>query len=176
MPRASYGPEVKARALRLFEALVSFAKYEIAHDGNIEINFSWNKKNSARPELVIKTKKTKFLIELTEKDNYPDSLSKDQVVEALQRMEHLLGILKDNRVKKKGTEERHFTLTLYAQHLDTNLKKFEQEWETKRREKSKRQEQATATPAKTCQSFRPKPGVPFHAPSPPRYFIPRPEV
>ncbi|NEP24760.1 MAG: hypothetical protein F6K49_23075 [Moorea sp. SIO3I6] len=91
-------------------------------------------------------------------------------------MEDFLGILEDNRVKKKGTEERHFTLTLYAPDLATNLERFKQEWDNKRPEKSKQQEQATATPPKTCQSLRPKPGVPFQAPPLPAYFIQRPEV
>ncbi|NET82097.1 MAG: hypothetical protein F6J94_09175 [Moorea sp. SIO1F2] len=91
-------------------------------------------------------------------------------------MEDFLGILEDNRVKKKGTEERHFTLTLYAPDLATNLEIFNQQWDSKRPDKSKQQEQATATPAKTCQSLRPKPGVPFQAPPLPAYFIQRPEV
>ncbi|NEQ82672.1 MAG: hypothetical protein F6K26_21240 [Moorea sp. SIO2I5] len=91
-------------------------------------------------------------------------------------MEDFLGILEDNRVKKKGKDERHFTLTLYAQDLATNLERFNQQWDSKRPDKSKQQEQATATPAKTCQALRPKPGVPFQAPPLPRYFIPRPEV
>ncbi|NEO48454.1 MAG: hypothetical protein F6K55_31835 [Moorea sp. SIO4A3] len=91
-------------------------------------------------------------------------------------MEDFLGILEDNRVKKKGTEERHFTLTLYAPDLATNLEIFNQQWDSKRPDKSKQQEQATATPAKTCQSLRPKPGVPFQAPPLPPYFIQRPEV
>ncbi|NEO22876.1 MAG: hypothetical protein F6K53_04310 [Moorea sp. SIO4A1] len=91
-------------------------------------------------------------------------------------MEDFLGILEDNRVKKKGTEERHFTLTLYAPDLATNLEIFKQEWNNKRPEKSKQQEQATATTPKRCQSLRRKPGVPFQAPPLPPYFIQRPEV
>ncbi|NEO37419.1 MAG: hypothetical protein F6J90_14225 [Moorea sp. SIOASIH] len=91
-------------------------------------------------------------------------------------MEDFLGILEDNRVKKKGKDQRHFTLTLYCQDLATNLERFNQQWDNKRPEKSKQQEQATATPAKTCQSLRPKPGVPFQAPPLPAHFIQRPEV
>ncbi|AOY84978.2 NB-ARC domain-containing protein [Moorena producens JHB] len=175
MPRPTYGPTVKNRALRLFEALVSFAQ-DIANQGNPDIKFRWIEKNSSHRELVIQTQ-TRFLIELTKKDNYPGSLSKPQVVEALQRMEDFLGILEDNRVKKKGKDERHFTLTLYCQDLATNLERFNQQWENKRPDKSKQQEQATATtPAKTCQAFRPKPGVPFQAPPLPAYFVQRPEI
>ncbi|NEQ10016.1 MAG: hypothetical protein F6K37_30010 [Moorea sp. SIO4E2] len=92
-------------------------------------------------------------------------------------MEDFLGILEDNRVKKKGKDERHFTLTLYCQDLAKNLELFKQEWENKRPEKSKQQSLPTATtPAKTCQALRPKPGVPFQAPPLPAYFIQRPEV
>ncbi|WP_287263434.1 NB-ARC domain-containing protein [Moorena sp. SIO3A5] len=175
MPRRTLGPTVKKRALRLFEALVSFAQ-DIANQGNRDIKFSWKGKTSTHPKLVIETQ-TRFLIQLTKKDNYPGSLSKAQVVEALQRMEDFLGILEDNRVKKKGKDERHFTLTLYCQDLATNLEKFNQQWDNKRPDKSKQQELATATtPAKTCQALSPKPGVPFQAPYPPAYFIQRPEV
>ncbi|NEO43758.1 MAG: hypothetical protein F6K55_06305 [Moorea sp. SIO4A3] len=91
-------------------------------------------------------------------------------------MEDFLGILEDNRAQKKGKDQRHFTLTLYAQDLATNLERFNQQWDNKRPEKSKQQELATATPAKTCQSLRRKPGVPFQAPPLPPYFIQRPEV
>ncbi|NEO75121.1 MAG: hypothetical protein F6J99_02125 [Moorea sp. SIO4G3] len=91
-------------------------------------------------------------------------------------MEDFLGILEDNRAQKKGKDQRHFTLTLYAQDLATNLELFNQQWDDKRPDKSKQQKPATATPAKTCQSFRPKPGVPFQAPPLPAHFIQRPEV
>ncbi|WP_424097461.1 NB-ARC domain-containing protein [Moorena producens] len=174
MPRPTYGPKVKDRALRLFEALVSFTQ-DIGNQGNKKIEFHWKKKTSTNLKLLIETQ-TRFLIELTKKDNYPGSLSKAQVVEALQRMEDFLGILEDNRVKKKGTEVRHFTLTLYAQDLATNLEIFKQQWDNKRPEKSKQQSLATATPAKTYQARRFKPGVPFQAPPLPAYFIQRPEV
>ncbi|NEO72430.1 NB-ARC domain-containing protein, partial [Moorena sp. SIO3H5] len=174
MPRPTYGPTVKARALRLFEALVSFAQ-DIANQGNPDIKFRWIEKTSTHPKLVIETQ-TRYLIQLTKQDNYPGSLSKAQVVEALQRMEDFLGILEDNRVKKKGTEERHFTLTLYAPDLATNLELFNQQWDNKRPDKSKQQSLTTATTPKTCQALRPKPGVPFQAPPLPAYFIQRPEV
>ena len=174
MPRRTLGPTVQKRALRLFEALVSFAQ-DIANQGNPDIKFRWIEKTSTYPKLVIETQ-TRYLIQLTKNDNYPGSLKKAQVVEALQRMEDFLGILEDNRVKKKGTEERHFTLTLYCQDLATNREVFNQQWDNKRPEKSKQQEQATATTPKTCQALRPKPGVPFQAPPLPRYFIQRPEV
>ncbi|NET68859.1 MAG: hypothetical protein F6K63_32490 [Moorea sp. SIO1G6] len=92
-------------------------------------------------------------------------------------MEDFLGILEDNRVKKKGKDERHFTLRLYCQDLATNLERFNQQWDNKRPEKSKQQSLPTATtPAKTCQALSPKPGVPFQAPALPPYFIQRPEV
>ena len=174
MPRRTLGPTVKNRALRLFEALVSFAK-DTGNKGNPDIKIHRKNETSTHPKLVIQTQ-TRYLIELTKEDNYPGSLSKAQVVEALQRMEDFLGILEDNRVKKKGTEERHFTLTLYAPDLATNLERFNQQWDNKRPEKSKQQEQATATPPKTCPARRFKPGVPFQAPPLPAYFIQRPEV
>jgi len=174
MPRRTLGPTVKARALRLFEALVSFAK-DTGNKGNPDIKIHRKNETSTHPKLVIETQ-TRYLIQLTKQDNYRDSLSKSQVVEALQRMEDFLGILEDNRVKKKGTEERHFTLTLYAQDLATNLELFNQQWDNKRPEKSKQQELATATTPKTCPALRPKPGVPFQAPPLPPYFIQRPEV
>ncbi|NET53545.1 MAG: hypothetical protein F6K09_34325, partial [Merismopedia sp. SIO2A8] len=162
MPRATYGSQVKNRAMRLFEALVAFAQ-DIVNEDNSDIEFSWQGKNSTHPELVIKTQ-TRFLIELTKKDQYEGTLSKAQVVEALQRMADFLGILDDHRLKKKGSEERHFTLKLYSQDLATNLEKFNQEWEDKRSGKSKERELVSTTTNKKSPAIRPKPGIPFQAP------------
>ncbi|NEO29640.1 MAG: hypothetical protein F6K36_04155 [Symploca sp. SIO3C6] len=174
MPRATYGSQVKNRAMRLFEALVAFAQ-DIVNEDNSDIEFSWQGKNSTHPDLIIKTQ-TRFLIELTKKDQYEGTLSKAQVVEALQRMADFLGILDDHRLKKKGSEERHFTLKLYSQDLATNLEKFNQEWEDKRSGKSKERELISTTTNKKSPAIRPKPGIPFQAPPLPPHFVKRPEV
>lgn len=137
MPRATFGLQVKTRALRLFEALLTFASDNL-HQDHQDIKFKWFEENSPHPKLLIDTK-LRFLEQLTQQDQYPGKLSKAQIKEALKRMEDYLGILADNRLKDRGSEDWRFTLTLWTNKLTTNLQKFDQEWESRQPEKSKQQ-------------------------------------
>ena len=158
MPTATYGPQLKARTLRLLEALLCFVNYELDECDHLDIKFRWQGEDSATPKLLIKTK-LRALEELTKKDNHQGSLTKTQIREALSRMQKFLGILEDNRVQKKGSEEWNFTLSLWSKETAKNLVQFEQNWENKRPEKSKRQEEATNTTSKNLKLERPVPGV-----------------
>jgi len=158
MPRATYGPQLKARTLRLLEALLCFVNYELDECDRLDIKFRWQGEDSATPKLLIKTK-LRVLEELTKKDNHQGSLTKTQIREALSRMEDFLGILEDNRPQNRGSEEWNFTLSLWSKETAKNLVQFEQNWENKRPEKSKRQEEATNTTSKNLKLERPVPGV-----------------
>ncbi len=158
MPRATYGSEVKARTLRLFEALLCFVNYELDECDRLDIKFRWQGEDSATPKLLIKTK-LRVLEELTKKDNHQGSLTKTQIREALSRMQDFLGILEDNRPQNRGSEEWNFTLSLWSKETARNLVQFEQNWENKRPEKSKRQEEATNTTSKNLKLERSVPGV-----------------
>ena len=158
MPRATYGPQVKARTLRLFEALLHFANDELDECDRLDIKFRWDSKDSTNPKLLIKTK-LRTLEELTKRDNHEGSLTKTQIREALYRMQNFLGILEDNRPQNRGSEEWNFTLSLWSKETAKNLLQFEQNWENKRPEKSKRQEETANTTSKNDKVDYPASGV-----------------
>ena len=142
MPRATYGSQVKARVLRLFEALISFVNYELDNCDNLDLQFNWQNEDSAKPKLVVKTK-LRVLEVLTQKDKYEGQLTKPQIREALLRMGDFLEILEDNRLHGRGSEDWHFTLTLWSKNNKAeNLKLLDQEWEHRRPNKSRLQEVA----------------------------------
>jgi hypothetical protein len=175
MPRATYGPQPKKRALRLFEALLCFVNDEIEECDRINLKCNWHSKDSATPKLIVKTK-LRALEALTTKDNHSGSLTKTQIREALYRMQDFLGILEDNRVQNRGPEEWHFTLTLWSTDKAKNLLQFEQTWERNRPDKSKKQEVAQQTPPQPIKPTRPVTGVSSLVPYLPHYFVERPEA
>lgn len=138
MPRATYGDDVKTRVKRLFALLLSLSEL---NEDNCGIQFCWQS-NSAQPQLVVETT-LRHLEAFTKKDG-KGSLTKTQIGEALLRMKDFLGILSDNRIKKRGVEKWRFTLTLWSPDIAKNLEKFEQEWENRRPEKSKQQASTAA--------------------------------
>jgi hypothetical protein len=175
MPRATYGPQPKKRALRLFEALLCFVNDEIEECDRIDLKCNWHSKDSATLKLIVKTK-LRALEALTTKDNHSGSLTKPQIREALYRMQKFLGILEDNRVQNRGPEEWHFTLTLWSTDKAKNLLQFEQTWERNRPDKSKKQEAAQQTTAQPIKPTRPVTGVSSLVPYLPTYFVERPEA
>jgi hypothetical protein len=164
MPRATHGDDVKARVKRLFAVLLSLSDL---NEDNCGIDFRWD--DSGSPKLVVKTT-LRHLEALTKKDGQ-GHLSKTQIREALQRMEDFLGILADNRLHKRGTENWDFTLTLWFRESAKNLEKFEIEWDNRRPEKSKQQAAATTQKAKTTEQ---KKSSFCQAPALPQYFVERP--
>ncbi len=155
MPRATYGTQVKLRAKRLFESILDFVQYELEGCEHLNLKFSWTNKSNATPRLVIQTT-LRALEELSRKDRYQGKLNKAQIREALNRMENFLEILEDLRVHHRGSEDWHFTLTLWSRDKVTNLKQFEAEWERRRPLKSKHQEETLrqAESADVAQSKR----------------------
>lgn len=133
MTRPTYGPQAKNRAKRLFEALIAYANDEFDNCDRLQIQVNWHMEN----QLVIRTK-VRFLEELTVKDSYDGKLTKEQIKEALKRLEDFLEILEDNRTTTRGAEEWHFTLKLWykRQCTEANLRQFDLEWERRQSEKS----------------------------------------
>jgi energy-coupling factor transporter ATP-binding protein EcfA2 len=134
MPRNTYGDTVKKRVKRLLEALLAFVNWEF--ESNFDIEFKWEAKESTSPKVIFKTTLV-ALEQLITKDKYPGKLKKEQIREALKLLENFLKILKDNRTKTKGSDDWHFTLTLWSKDKENNLKQFDQAWEESRPEKSK---------------------------------------
>ena len=135
MARKTYGPTVKERVKRLLEALFGFVDGEI--EGNFNIDFNdWRQEDSSNPRLIIKTNLV-ALEYLTEKDKYQGKIPKAQIGQALQlldkdREDSILKILQDNRTKKRGCAEWHFTLELWSKDKEKNLKRFDELWESNR--------------------------------------------
>ncbi len=169
MARATYGDDVKARVKCLFKALISLN--ELIED-NCGIKFKWHKSVSDKRKLVVKTT-LRHLEALIKKDG-KNHLTKAQIREALKRMEDFLGILTDDRLKKKGSEDWDFTLTPWYTDLEKNLKQFDIEWENHRPTKSKRQAAATAAAARKAKSAKYKKSSFCQAPPLPQYFVERP--
>ena len=172
--KPSYGSTVKARALRLFKALLLFAKGELDNCFNLDITCRWDEK--AGNKLVVQTK-LRVLEVLVSRDGEAGTLTNPQMRESLHRMQDFLHILEDNRPIKQGKEEWHFTLKLWLSDIAANIQKFDQTWESLRPEHSKSQERARVTAAPPVPPRRrPTGGVPFQVPPLPAHFVERPEV
>jgi hypothetical protein len=126
MPRPQYGPEAKKQTKRVLEALLAYANHELEDCERLEIKFDWK----TDKELVVETK-VRFLQELTAKTQPNGKLKKEQIKEALHRLEKFLNILEDNRPTKQGSEDWCFRLKLWYKRHDkeANLRQFDVEWE-----------------------------------------------
>jgi len=134
MPTKSYGPKVRERTKRLFEALLAYANNELENCDHLKIELNLKKEK----ELLVKTQ-VRFLKELTRQDQYPGNLSDREIKESLHRLEDFLEILQDHRLEKKGSPNWHFSLKLWysRQYKEANLKQFDLEWKSLRPLKSK---------------------------------------
>ncbi|MEH2290643.1 NB-ARC domain-containing protein [Nostoc sp.] len=172
MPRTTYGPEIQKRVKRLLEALLCFVDGEF-EEGNFKIEFDWKEADSLNPKLTVQT--TLVVLELlTQKDQYPGKLTKAQIREALNLLKDFLKILEDNRLQTQGSDDWRFTLKLWSKDREKNLKGFDEAWEEKRPNKSKKlaanftQDECVATVPRIKLTL-------FQAPPLPTYFVERPE-
>lgn len=142
--RPNYGPTAQVRAKRLLEAMLAYANDELEECVS---EAAWQKLRLQKviqvywqtpKQLVVRTQ-VRFLEYLTSLDSYNGKLDTQQIKEALKRLEDFLKILVDNRTQSKGSPDWHFTLNLWHDRYDqaANLKKFDEEWERLRPEKSK---------------------------------------
>ncbi|OCR02475.1 hypothetical protein BCD67_00880 [Oscillatoriales cyanobacterium USR001] len=139
--KVTYGPVLKKRAKRLLEALLAYVNWELEDVAGISLSHKWQDETTKQPKLVIKTQ-LRTLEFLTAKDKHEGQLTKTQIRQALnEHLKDFLQILEDNRAETQGKEEWHFTLKLWSKDKEKNLEQFEIEWERKRPEKSKQQEE-----------------------------------
>uniref|UniRef100_UPI0039A4A33D NB-ARC domain-containing protein n=1 Tax=Nostoc piscinale TaxID=224012 RepID=UPI0039A4A33D len=124
MARVSYGDEVEARVRKLLERFLAYANNELEDGELYKIALNWE-----TPQQVIVRTQLRVLAEL-------GGLTKEEVREALKRLEDFLGILEDLRVQKRGSEEWYFRLKLWHDKSDkhANLQKFDAEWQSRREE------------------------------------------
>jgi HEAT repeat protein len=149
--RPSYGLEVKKRTKELFTVLVDYANDELEEELERlrpEIQVYWQDSH----KLVVRTK-VRFLGSLLALKDI--SLSSEQIKEAIKRLTDFLEILEDNRPNRAGSEVWHFTLKLWYPKSDrsANLRRFDEEWECRRVNKSQpaRSEVRTDSWWKWCQ-------------------------
>ena len=123
MPSPSYGDDIKARVRKLLEQLLAYANYELDNPERFKITCEWDTSN----QVVIVRTTLDVLKELA-------SLTKEQVREALKRLEKFLGILEDCRENQRGSQHWHFKLKLWYPKSDKegNLKRFDEEWQNRR--------------------------------------------
>jgi tetratricopeptide (TPR) repeat protein len=122
MARATYGDDVKARVRLLLEGFLAYANDELEDCQRYKINLNWQTPN----QVIVRTN-LRELAELA-------ALDKEQVREALKRLQDFLEILKDVREHQRGSENWHFQLMLWHNKDDkqANLNKFDQEWQRRR--------------------------------------------
>jgi hypothetical protein len=125
MARPSYGDDVKARVRQLLERFLAYANYELEDCQRYKINLNWQTPN----QVIVRTN-LRELAELA-------ALDKEQVREALKRLQDFLGILKDVREHQRGSENWQFLLTLWhdKDKKEENLQKFNEEWQRLREQK-----------------------------------------
>lgn len=131
MPKASWSLEVQERVRRFLQSLLSYA-LDYCDDLNLNLKYKWENGESDQPKLVIETQR-KCLVELAEfKVNRHFYEAKDRLTD--------LGIFEDRRFHKKGKDEWHFALKLWSKDIGKNLREFDKQWDSKRPEKSKKQD------------------------------------
>ena len=165
MVKLSYGPQPKKRAKRLFEALLNLANDQFEQSDRLKIQLN----TQTESQLIVRTK-VRYLEQLTALDSYEGKLSAIQIKEVLKHLKDFLEILEDNRVSTKGSDNWHFTLKLWYPYydLDANIERFEQEWERRRPESSKRVLGELTTPTSESGSKTPvRPSILSNYPAPP---------
>lgn len=133
MPKISYGPIAKQRALTLLMALVDYGNDELDMEDAVlerlrsQLTLHW----TTDRQLIVRTK-LRYLETLTQIAAAP--LTKPQLKTALHYLEHHVTLLEDNRTSRRGSEVWHFTLTLWHHRRDRDalLKTFDQIWEQRR--------------------------------------------
>jgi hypothetical protein len=138
MKHYSYGPVTKERVKRLLEALLRFVNGKSEESScKFDIEFKWGEEDT-KPQLTIQTT-LRTLELLTQKDQYNGKLTTGQIQQAIDLLKNFLGICcKNNRIKTKGSSERYLILTMWSKDTQTNLERFEQEWENQKTKKSKK--------------------------------------
>lgn len=130
MPKPTYGPAVKARSLRLLADLLRYTNGELEDCQISHLNCRWEDGEPLRPKLIVKAK-LRSLVSLTQFTG--GTLTTTQIREALKRWQDFLNILEDHRVNRRGSDQWHFTLTLWSKvNIAQNLKQAGNRWEQQR--------------------------------------------
>lgn len=172
MPKASFGPAVKAKVKLLLGLILDFANHEIEWLADLNIECRWTNGKNGSPELVVQTT-LRDLELLSSSNTHGEKLTQSFIRTALQLMRDFLEILEDHRVKTQGSGVWCFTLKLWSINKAINLEHLDQEWENRRSGKSKQQAAVVyqSSSLEEFSEFRPS----FQAPPLPAHYIARPK-
>jgi hypothetical protein len=128
MPRLSTSDRAKARVEQLLRGLLTYANHEREDFDAIgkRLSVKWSDEAN-KPRLLVQTQLS-ALVELV----FPGARQKDAkelIRHDLRLLKEFLNILEDHRVKTQGNQNWHFTLHLWSRSTQSNLEKFEQEWQ-----------------------------------------------
>ncbi|MEM7067082.1 MAG: NB-ARC domain-containing protein, partial [Cyanobacteria bacterium P01_B01_bin.77] len=170
----SYGDTWKKRVIHLLEVLLKYANDELEDYELKGLSITWQDKDTSAPKLIIRTK-LRILASLSQQVYPEDALKTAQIRDALNHyLKIFLGVLQDHREKPKGSENWHFSLTLWSKETSYNLQRINQLWGIKRGNNI----QAPQTKSSKSNHISPtrtlKPGAPFQAPPLPRHYVQRP--
>jgi hypothetical protein len=179
MPRATYGPRVRARTKQVLELLLRCANQEVELDERLYLRCRWQEETNGQLTLVVQT--SLRTIQDISHYLYPNApLTTAQIREALRRLQDFLGWLEDYRVHQRGTEDWHFALHLPTRNTETLLATAEKQWNALRsdQQNSEETDQTSVNESSTISVYE-LPGLlrgaPFQAPPLPLYFVDRPE-
>lgn len=183
MPRATYGPTVKARTIHVLKTLLRYANNELEDNGSATITCSWHDLDTGMSKLLVQTN-LRTLHRLCQCSWTSGALSKADIREALRRLQDFLEILEDYRVHQRGTETWHFGLHLWCRETEDCVRQASEQWDKLREQRWHRsdgQKSKDADPQQsTVSMLSPSqngllPGAPFQALPLPHFFVNRPE-
>ncbi|ACK73972.1 WD-40 repeat protein (plasmid) [Gloeothece citriformis PCC 7424] len=135
MPRLNASDTVKKRILIFLERLLTHINYEsVDHDyWSNQLYYKWLKDEKPYPKLIVQTSLQVLLdfCNVIAKGKLDNPITVEHLRNDLNLLQEL-EILIDNRIKRKGSSQWHFTLNLWHSSTEENLKKFEEEWEKRK--------------------------------------------
>ncbi|WP_310427274.1 hypothetical protein [Chamaesiphon sp. VAR_48_metabat_135_sub] len=133
MPKITQSDTSFNRLEKLLQNLLDYANHRFETTESLarilenNVTVKWTNKDVNRPKLMVYSK-LEFLLEFT--DNKYAERAKENLKHDLQVLAEKLEILEDHRIKTQGSDEWHFSLTLWDRRsIEKNLSEFRQLWD-----------------------------------------------
>jgi hypothetical protein len=155
MPKITQSDASFNRLEKLLQKLLDYVNHRFETTESLarilenNVTVKWTNKDASKPKLMVYSNKLEFLLEFT--DNKYAERAKENLKHDLQVLAEKLDVLEDLRIKMQGSDEWHFSLTLWdRQSIDKNLLEFRQLWEL-----SKHKKQLPESPTSPANSPEP---------------------